>query len=86
MPGSGCVAPADIDAAFSLLVADVLRTMALDEGVRADGRGLLDLRPVFCEVQANNDVNQWQPVRAREVLPTAMHSEASCLQGSTPCG
>ena len=52
------MAPADIDAAFSQLVADVLRTMALDEGLRADGRGLLDLRPVFCEVRANVDVNR----------------------------
>ena len=48
--GSGCVAPADLDAAFSQLVAHTLRDMALDEGMRADGRGLLDLRPVFCEV------------------------------------
>ncbi len=42
---------ADIDAAFSQLVANALRDMALDEGIRADGRGLLDLRPVFCEVK-----------------------------------
>ena len=50
MPGSGCVAPADIDAALSQLTADTLRTMALDEGMRADGRGFLDLRSMFCEV------------------------------------
>ena len=47
------MAPADIDAAFSQLVADTLRTMALDEGVRADGRGLLDLRSVFCEARSS---------------------------------
>ncbi len=55
VPGSGCVAPADIDAAFSKLIADTLRTMALDEGVRADGRGVSDLRSVFCEVPMSNE-------------------------------
>ena len=55
MTGSGCVAPADIDAAFSQLIADTLRTMALDEGMRTDGRGLSDLRPVFCEVPMSNE-------------------------------
>jgi len=56
VPGSGCVAPADIDAAFSQLIANTLRMMALDEGVRADGRGLSDLRSVFCEVPMSNEI------------------------------
>lgn len=51
MAGSGCSSPTDIDAAFAAAVSGTLRRMALDDGLRVDGRGLVDLRPVFCEVR-----------------------------------
>ncbi len=50
IPGSGCVTEADLEHAFAESLANAVRSMALDEGLRADGRGLIDLRPVQCEV------------------------------------
>ncbi len=37
-------------AVFSSLEKKALRAMVLEEGVRADGRGLKDIRPITCEV------------------------------------
>ena len=50
--GSGCASPTDIDAALAAVISETMRQMALDDGLRVDGRGLIDLRPVFCEVSA----------------------------------
>ena len=46
-------APGDealLKAAFAHLEKDDLRKMVLDEGLRADGRGPKDIRPITCEV------------------------------------
>lgn len=50
-PGSGCVSPSDIDNAFTGLLLRVLRRLALEENLRADGRGLIDCRELHCEVR-----------------------------------
>lgn len=39
-----------IDTYFDKLKKEVVRKMVLDEGVRLDGRGLEDIRPIWCEV------------------------------------
>ncbi|KAL4429595.1 hypothetical protein ABPG77_008644 [Micractinium sp. CCAP 211/92] len=52
VPGSGCVSPADLEHAFSAVLAATLRRLALEEGWRCDGRGPIDLRPVHCEVDS----------------------------------
>lgn len=49
-PGSGCVAPSDLEHAFTALMLRTLRRLALEEGLRPDGRGLIDLRELHCEV------------------------------------
>lgn len=49
--GSGCASPADFDAGIAALVGEAVRDMAVSEGLRPDGRGLTDLRPVHCEVR-----------------------------------
>ncbi len=49
--GSGCASPADFDAGIAVLVGEAVRDMAVSEGLRPDGRGLTDLRPVHCEVR-----------------------------------
>ncbi|KAK9811328.1 hypothetical protein WJX72_001896 [[Myrmecia] bisecta] len=50
--GSGCASPADIDHAWAALEAAVVRDMALADNVRVDGRGLVDLRPLYCQVNS----------------------------------
>ena len=50
MAGSGCVSPSDLEHAFTALLLRTLRALALEEGLRADGRGPIDLREVYCEV------------------------------------
>jgi polyribonucleotide nucleotidyltransferase len=35
--------------AFEVLQEEVFRNAILDEGKRADGRGIMDLRPIYCE-------------------------------------
>ena len=50
MPGSGCVSPSDLDWAWRELVASVQRHLILRDNVRSDGRGLVDRRPVHCQV------------------------------------
>ena len=36
--------------AFTALVLRTLRRLAVEEGLRADGRGLIDCRELHCEV------------------------------------
>lgn len=48
--GSGCVSPSDLDHAFTALIMRTLRVLAVQEGLRPDGRGLIDLRDIHCEV------------------------------------
>ena len=50
IPGSGTASPRDIDLAWEELQASALRDLVLKENSRPDGRGLLDLRPLDCEV------------------------------------
>lgn len=50
--GSGCASPADLDAGIAALVSEAVRDMAVAEGLRPDGRGLTDLRPLHCEVHS----------------------------------
>lgn len=50
-PGSGCVSPSDLEHAFTGLLLRTLRKLALEEGLRADGRGLIDCRELHCEVR-----------------------------------
>ena len=50
--GSGTVTSNDLEYAWRDLVAAELRDMAVRHNVRVDGRGLLDARPLSCEVQA----------------------------------
>ncbi|KAL4458391.1 hypothetical protein ABPG75_013256 [Micractinium tetrahymenae] len=52
VPGSGCVAPSDLDHGFTAVLGGTLRWLALEEGWRCDGRGPIDLRPVHCEADA----------------------------------
>ncbi len=42
--------PLDIKEAFFQVLKDIVRKRILNEGVRPDGRGLKDLRPITCEV------------------------------------
>ncbi|CAD7698523.1 unnamed protein product [Ostreobium quekettii] len=51
VPGSGCVSQADLDIAFAAAEARALRGMALTEGLRIDGRGIHDIRPLETEVE-----------------------------------
>ncbi|KAL6779769.1 hypothetical protein ACKKBG_A13655 [Auxenochlorella protothecoides x Auxenochlorella symbiontica] len=44
VPGSGAVSPRDLDLAFAEVTARALRELALQEGVRCDGRGAVDTR------------------------------------------
>ena len=50
VPGSGLTTNADIELAWEQLVQHHLCAMALQGNVRADGRGLLDSRPLQLEV------------------------------------
>jgi polyribonucleotide nucleotidyltransferase len=49
IPGSGCVTGSDVDAAFGAAAAAEARAMAVDDGLRPDGRGPIDLRPLRAE-------------------------------------
>ena len=49
VPGSGCVTATDIDHAFSAALSSELRSLAIQEGMRLDGRGLIDLRSLKIE-------------------------------------
>lgn len=49
VPGSGCVAGSDVDHAFAAAVGAELRSLVLEQGLRPDGRGLIDLRAVHAE-------------------------------------
>jgi polyribonucleotide nucleotidyltransferase len=40
----------DISAAFDLALKKTVRALILDKGIRPDGRGLTDVRPIGCEV------------------------------------
>jgi polyribonucleotide nucleotidyltransferase len=42
--------PQDIKEAFFQVLRDIVRKRILDEGIRPDGRGLKDIRPISCEV------------------------------------
>jgi len=42
--------PLDIKEAFFQVLRDIVRKRILDEGIRPDGRGLKDIRPISCEV------------------------------------
>ncbi len=42
--------PATFPIAFDDLVGDCMRSLILEKGVRVDGRGLEDIRPISCEV------------------------------------
>lgn len=44
IPGSGCVTSSDIDHAFSAALSQEMRCLAIEEGLRGDGRGPIDLR------------------------------------------
>lgn len=50
VPGSGCVTPSDVNNAFSGAVGVELRALAVQEGLRPDGRGPIDLRPLSLDV------------------------------------
>ena len=50
IPGSGTASPRDIDLAWEELQAAALRKLILKHNARPDGRGLLDLRSLECEV------------------------------------
>ena len=50
IPGSGTASPRDIDLAWEELQAAALRDLILKRNARPDGRGLLDLRGLECEV------------------------------------
>lgn len=52
LPGSGCVSPPDLEAAFSALLSATLRRLAVEEGRRCDGRGAIDVRPTHCELDS----------------------------------
>ncbi len=41
---------AEIDTAFDAALKEVVRYLILEKGVRLDGRGLADIRPITCEV------------------------------------
>jgi polyribonucleotide nucleotidyltransferase len=40
----------DISAAFDVGIKEIIRTNILERGIRPDGRGLTDIRPISCEV------------------------------------
>ncbi len=42
--------PLDIKEAFFQVLKDIVRKRILDEGIRPDGRGLKEIRPISCEV------------------------------------
>ena len=52
LPGSGCVSPPDLEAAFSALLSAGLRRLAVEEGRRCDGRGAIDVRPAHAELDS----------------------------------
>jgi polyribonucleotide nucleotidyltransferase len=41
---------AEITAAFELALKEVVRSLILEKGIRPDGRGIADIRPIKCEV------------------------------------
>lgn len=49
VPGSGCVSPTDLDHIFEAAIGTELRRMVLQNGIRPDGRGPIDLRAVSME-------------------------------------
>lgn len=55
--GSGCVLPSDMEAGIDALVRGAVRGLAINSNVRPDGRGLLDLQPVHCEVGEASSVH-----------------------------
>lgn len=68
VPGSGCVAPADIDAAWPAMLSAEMRKMAFQESIRIGGRGMIDLQPLHCELQP---------------LPSVVHGSAEFSIGET---
>jgi polyribonucleotide nucleotidyltransferase len=50
--------PSTVNQAFEEVYADVVRTRIINDGKRPDGRGLTEVRPIWCEVG-------YQPARAR---------------------
>lgn len=48
--GSGTASPRDVDLGWEDLQAAALRDLILKSNARPDGRGLLDLRGLECEV------------------------------------
>ena len=71
VPGSGCVSPGDLDHAFATAVARARRGMVMGEGVRPDGRGLVDLRPLAAELD-------WAPVVHGSALLSVGETQALC--------
>lgn len=49
VPGSGCVSPTDLDHVFEAAIGSELRRMVLQDGIRPDGRGPIDLRAMSIE-------------------------------------
>jgi polyribonucleotide nucleotidyltransferase len=49
VPGSGCVTNSDVEHAFSAVLGATMRSLAIQEGLRPDGRGPIDLRPFTIE-------------------------------------
>lgn len=49
VPGSGCVTSSDVEHAFSAIVGAEMRKLAIQEGLRIDDRGCIDLRPLRIE-------------------------------------
>ncbi|KAL4535432.1 hypothetical protein Ndes2526B_g06327 [Nannochloris sp. 'desiccata'] len=49
VPGSGCVTNSDVEHAFSAVLGSTMRSLVIQEGLRPDGRGPIDLRPFKIE-------------------------------------
>jgi polyribonucleotide nucleotidyltransferase len=49
VPGSGCVTNSDVEHAFSAVLGATMRSLVIQEGLRPDGRGPIDLRPLTIE-------------------------------------
>jgi polyribonucleotide nucleotidyltransferase len=49
VPGSGCVTNSDVEHAFSAVLGSTMRSLVIQEGLRPDGRGPIDLRRVKIE-------------------------------------
>ncbi|GMH37037.1 hypothetical protein BSKO_04910 [Bryopsis sp. KO-2023] len=57
VPGSGCVSPLDLDFSLHMVEEKIVRQMAIQDGLRVDGRGLRELRRLFCQVECTQVVH-----------------------------